>query len=187
MRNRLILAAAVIGAAGLWHSSWGQAPGGPGAGGPPSAANDFSGRVIAHPPGFAFNAFIAHPEDHELNREIHENIGKLTTETDAARKTDLEKEIKAALGKQFDARQGAREQEVKNLEERVKQLRELFDKRQKAKNEIVDTRFQELLRASNGLGWGDDAGGGPHELNLFTTPVPVGFPYPPTVPGPARR
>jgi hypothetical protein len=193
IRTRLILAAAVIGAAGLWHSSWGQAPV-PVAGGPPGSANNFfTGRVHAQPGGPGFNFFYAQSDDHQLNHEIHENLGKLTAETDAAKKADLEKEIKASLAKQFDARQEAREQELKNLEERVKQLRDLFDKRQKAKDEIVDTRFQELVRASSGLGWGDDAGGGPYGLNVLAAPVPVGLPYgpagdfpnPPTAP--ARR
>jgi hypothetical protein len=159
----------------------------PVAGDAPRAANFRGGQRLVQPPGPGINVFFA-PEDHQLNQESHENIGKLTAETDAAKKTDLEKEIKASLAKQFDARQEAREQELKNLEERVKQLRELFDKRQKAKDEIVDTRFQELVRASNGLGWGDDAGGVPlGGFSGYTTGTPIGFPHPPTVPGPARR
>lgn len=97
--------------------------------------------------------------DQDTEAEVREAIGKLTTESDADKKAELEKAIKAKLGQQFDSRQAVREAELKVLEDRVKELRQLFDKRQKAKDDIIENRMQQLLRASNGLDWAEGVEG----------------------------
>jgi hypothetical protein len=75
-------------------------------------------------------------------------------------------ESKAAMAKlleqQFDARQKACEAELVPLEAQVKRLRELLQKRQQARQEIVKSRLDQLLREAEGLGWPAPMGpGGP--------------------------
>jgi hypothetical protein len=185
IRTRLVLAVAVMGALGLWHMSWGQSAAPPTASNAPRAG--YAPARIGWARGQGLNIVVDHPVDGQLNQEIDENVEKLSNETDAAKKADLEKEIKAGLAKQFDSRQAAREQELKDLEERIKQLRGQFDKRQKAKDEIIESRFQELVRAANGLGWGEEANAGPYGAVFQSIPggLPA-VPFAPT-PTPARR
>jgi hypothetical protein len=175
-RTRLILAAAVVGAAGFFTLTWAQtaAPPSttprPGRGGPGGYA---PARVELPGAGQPFSVYVAHgghPEDAQLNQEINENVAKFSKATDTTAKADLEKEIKTALGKQFDSRQAGREQELKDLEERVTKLREQLKKRQEAKDEIVNSRFDELIKASSGLGWGEESGPHGAAYGFFTTP-----------------
>jgi hypothetical protein len=57
---------------------------------------------------------------------------------------------------QFDMRQEARERELKELEDHVRQLRVLHQRRAAEKNQIVRDRVRQLLRDVEGLGWSDD-------------------------------
>ncbi len=63
--------------------------------------------------------------------------------------------IEAILIRQFDLRQKSREEELRSLEERVRKIRETFEKRQRARAEIVRHRLDEILRDADGLGWGE--------------------------------
>ena len=65
-------------------------------------------------------------------------------------------ELTKVVSDQFDLRQESRERELKELEEHVRKLRELHQRRAKEKDQIVRDRVRQLLRDVDGLGWGDD-------------------------------
>jgi len=73
----------------------------------------------------------------------------------------------------FDIRQELREKELKELEEKVKKLRELHLRRAKEKEQITRDHVRQLLRDVDGLGWGDD---GRVEL---VVPINQALPRPP--------
>jgi len=64
------------------------------------------------------------------------------------------------LQQQFDARQKACEEELVPLEAQVKRLRDLIQKRQQARQEIVKSRLDQLVREAEGLGWPAPMGAG---------------------------
>jgi hypothetical protein len=64
-------------------------------------------------------------------------------------------ELTDVVSDQFDLRQEARERELRELEEHVRKLRELHQRRAKEKDQIVRDRVRQLLRDVEGLGWGD--------------------------------
>jgi len=98
-------------------------------------------------------------EIRRLDRDVARLAGILSSESDGAKKSDVESKIEALLVKQFDLRQQSREEELKGLEERVRKLRENFEKRQNAKSEIVKHRLEEIKRDAEGLGWGENKAG----------------------------
>ncbi|MBX3442185.1 MAG: hypothetical protein KF774_07240 [Planctomyces sp.] len=96
--------------------------------------------------------------------EKSQRLGELVREyksqdenADEAAKAATKEELTTLLREQFDARQAQRQQELADLEARVQKLRELLNRRQEARDEIVNSRLTELLRSADGLGW-DEAG-----------------------------
>ena len=76
----------------------------------------------------------------------------------AAAKSDSDREkIKGQLAelleKQFDQRQKRHEEEIKQLEAQVKKLKDLVDKRQENRREIIGARLNQIVKESQGLGW----------------------------------
>ena len=53
----------------------------------------------------------------------------------------------------FDRRQQRYNEEVAQLEAKVRSLKSLIEKRQQSRNEIIETRLQQLMREAEGLGW----------------------------------
>jgi len=76
---------------------------------------------------------------------------KTANETD---RKGIEKDLRVALKRSFQTRLDADETEVKQLEAQVKQLHEKLDLRRRKQEEIVEFRAQQLLRETQGLGWG---------------------------------
>jgi hypothetical protein len=76
------------------------------------------------------------------------------TETEADRQK-LRQRLTELLSEQFTLRQQRRENEIQQIESRVKKLRELLQKRTDAQQKIVERRLNELLSDAEGLGWGD--------------------------------
>ena len=57
------------------------------------------------------------------------------------------------LGILFDRRQERYDKEVAQLEEKVQSLKALIEKRQNARDEIIEKRLQQLMSEAEGLGW----------------------------------
>ena len=79
----------------------------------------------------------------------------IRTDGERERATVLD-ELTKVVSDQFDMRQEARERELKELEDHVRKLRELHQRRAKEKDQIVRDRVRQLLRDVEGLGWSDD-------------------------------
>jgi hypothetical protein len=81
----------------------------------------------------------------------------LFRQLEAANSDDRRNEIKAklseVLGKQFDARQKRHGLEIAALAAQVKKLRELVEKRQENRAEIIARKLDQIIRESQGLGF----------------------------------
>jgi hypothetical protein len=65
----------------------------------------------------------------------------------------LETKLSETLGRQFDARQKRHEQQISQLEAQLKKLRDLVNKRQANRSQIISLRLEQMLRETQGLGW----------------------------------
>jgi hypothetical protein len=65
----------------------------------------------------------------------------------------LKSELASVLEKQFDLRQKRHQKEIDSLEAQVKKLKNLFEKRQENRREIIAKRLEQILREADGLGW----------------------------------
>ncbi|MBA3314126.1 MAG: hypothetical protein M3552_20665 [Planctomycetota bacterium] len=70
---------------------------------------------------------------------------------------DVKQRLRSILEEVFAARQQAHEQEIAELEEKVKQLREQLERRREKQKEIIDFRMEQLVREAEGLGWGGES------------------------------
>jgi len=70
-----------------------------------------------------------------------------------AEKDKLKSQLSEILEKQFDFRQRRHESEIAELEAQVRRLRELVQKRQENRREIIAKRLDVIVRDAEGLGW----------------------------------
>ncbi len=128
--------------------------------------------------------------DRKLGRQIAELAAKYKAIDDDDERQEVAEELAARVTDQFTVRQQMRERELGELEEQVKKLRALQDKRASQIKQIVGDRVQQLLREADGLGWGDGggefgAGEGGKTLDLafgVEAPVRIAEPAQPGVP-----
>jgi hypothetical protein len=94
--------------------------------------------------------YAAAKADMELDRETHElamQIRQAPKEQQVAMKLRLQQ----AVMKQFEVRQQRRELELKRLDTEIQRLREAMERRNKAKDKIVEQRVSDLLGIENEL------------------------------------
>ena len=96
----------------------------------------------------------------KLNREGELLASQYAEATDDAERQKIKAQLAELLGRQFELQQQVREDEVAQLEARVKKLRGLIEKRKEARQSIVGNRLEQLLRDAEGLGWAAAPGGG---------------------------
>jgi len=82
-------------------------------------------------------------------------LEQLSETTDEKKKAELTKELTAEIEKSFDTDMKAREEEFSDLEQRVKKLRALLDRRSKAKSDIVALEVKVLVNEAEGLGFSE--------------------------------
>jgi hypothetical protein len=123
----------------------------------------------------AYYGVMANPACAEQDAEVHKRVEEYRATQDEKERARIAKELPDLIAKEFDARQEAREQELKQLEEQLHKLKELHAKRGQQKEQIVEERVRQLLRDADGLGWGSEA-----EMQMNMSVSPMG------VPGPAR-
>lgn len=119
-----------------------------------------------------------HRLDHELEQESRKLVNQLaqSPENDAEARDQLKAKLRETLDKQFDAQLKLRETEVARIEERVKKLRDVINKRSAARKAIVDRRQQQLIDDAEGLGWSPSGGAG--AADPFSAAHAPGMPVP---------
>ncbi len=91
---------------------------------------------------------------------------KLLKTAEGAEKESVVAKLKSAVGDQFDQRQEGKAKELKALEEQLAKLKEIHAKRTQQRDVIIAERVQQILRDSEGLGWGTDS---QDSTNMFST------------------
>jgi len=119
-----------------------------------SRAADMNGERFANP-----NLVVQISDGYD--QQTRDLLSKYNAANEQSERDQLVKELSSVAAQEFDARQEARGQELKNLEEQLKKLRVLHDRRAKEKDDIVRDRVRHLLRDADGLGWGTDRIGAP--------------------------
>ena len=84
------------------------------------------------------------------SNEIAQQLGNAKSDTDREK---LKTQLSTILEKQFELRQQRHKKEIESLEAEVKKLRNLVDKRQENRREIVAKRLDQILQEAQGLGW----------------------------------
>jgi hypothetical protein len=94
--------------------------------------------------------------DAELNAKIDEALHKYTAAKDDGQRDDAKKQIQSSLAELFDVRQKEREEEIKQIEDRVAHLRDTLKKRESMRQELIDHHLTTLIQDAEGLGWGTE-------------------------------
>jgi hypothetical protein len=131
----------------------------------------------------SYDAVQRHGEQTE--RYVQKMINNWKQTKDADEREKIEKSLRDALTKEFEVRLAAHEREIKNLEEKVRQLRERLALRKEKQTDIVEHRMQQILRDAQGLGWGTDAATSYARPSYFVSEQQPITPY--VVPAPARQ
>lgn len=82
----------------------------------------------------------------------------LRSEQSAEEKAAARKSLLEVMTTQFDRDLQSREQDIVELESRVKKLRDQFDKRKTARDKIIELRMSVIENEINGLGFPDTGG-----------------------------
>jgi hypothetical protein len=89
----------------------------------------------------------------ELMTQTNVLIRELEAADSVSQRESAKTKLNELLAKQFDLRQERHEREIKALEAQVKKLKELVQKRQENREEIIARRLDQLVRESQGLGF----------------------------------
>jgi hypothetical protein len=129
----------------------------------------------------------------ELNGKVQDALNKYTAAKDDEAKQAARKQLQGALTDLFDARQKEREDEIKQIEERVAKLRETLKKRESMRQDLIDHHLTTLIQDAEGLGWGSDGGAigaravirtGPDGNSFYRIQPPGAVPTPSVAPVP---
>ncbi len=96
--------------------------------------------------------------DRFLESETRRLTEQYAKAEDAEARAKLKGELAKTIEKHFDVRHQVRKREIDQLEARVKKLREHLQKREGARQAIVEMRLGQFISAAEGLGWDTDLG-----------------------------
>jgi hypothetical protein len=85
-----------------------------------------------------------------LADQLVRQLGEAKSDAD---RDKLKSQLGELLDKQFDLRQKRHEKEIAGLEAQLKKLKDLVQKRQENRRDIVAKRLEQVLRDAQGLGW----------------------------------
>jgi hypothetical protein len=89
----------------------------------------------------------------EADRRAAELAGRLRQADDESQRETLRKELTDVLGQAFEQRRQQQQSEIQRLERQLESIRQLDQKRQERKNEIVQKRLAELIGEPDTLAW----------------------------------
>jgi len=99
----------------------------------------------AHVSAMDSETLFAHRAD-----ELAKKFGEAKSEAD---RSQVKTELSELLEKHFGLRQKRHQEEIAGLEAKVKKLKELLEKRQENRREIIAKRLDQILSNAEGLGW----------------------------------
>jgi hypothetical protein len=140
----------------------GPMPGGmgPGGMGPGTSGRHGGAGMMGGFPGGPFQGMgRLQPADREMlqlqeqDMALEQQAGQLAAQYQGAPKDEqqkIKKQVVELVNKQFEVRQQRRALELKRLESELKRLREIVDRRVKARKQLVDKRVAELVGPEEG-------------------------------------
>jgi hypothetical protein len=121
--------------------------------------------------------------------EIREAAKALSEAEDDDARDEAQEKLSELLDEYFERDMNRREEELAAVEKRVRQLRELLERRREKKEEIINLQIDVLRNEADGLGFfsGDPAGGADNVFGISLQPIPgaglpPGHPHVPGVP-----
>ena len=81
---------------------------------------------------------------------------QLRTQTDEARRKEIQQQIEQKLSAIFDQDLAVRQKELEQVKQRVADLESLFEKRKATKDDIVKLQMQTIVNEAQGLGFFSD-------------------------------
>ncbi len=119
----------------------------------------------------------------ELSRRAEALVSQYGETSEDAQRQKIKTDLSEILAEQFNLQQKIREDEVTQIEARVKKLRELIEKRKAAQKSIIENRLEQLLRDAEGLGWAPPAESRRQALGARNYPL-IGVAAPVQLPAP---
>jgi len=95
----------------------------------------------------------SHLKHMQLQSETRALAQKYAKSDKEEEKKELRKKLAEALSQQFDLHMQQQKEELQELEKQITDLRSLIQKRQEAKNSIVERRIDQLAQDAQGMGW----------------------------------
>jgi hypothetical protein len=102
---------------------------------------------------YAVNFAPANAEEANLVRQVDELGKKLADSKDSEERSKIKGQLSDLLGKQFDLRQKRHQEEFDALKAKLEKLKQLLDKRQENRKDIIAKRLDQILSDAEGLGW----------------------------------
>lgn len=93
-------------------------------------------------------------EERDLEIKTHDLVVRYKEMKNEVERKALFDDLSEVVTKQFNLRQKSRNDELKQLEEQLKKLQAIQEKRESARAEIIGERVNQLLLESEGLSWG---------------------------------
>jgi hypothetical protein len=93
------------------------------------------------------------PDEHQFSQQAEQLARQLSEAKSDGDRDKIKSQLSEVLEKQFDQRQKRHEEEIKQLEAQIKKLKDLVDKRQENRREIISARLNQIVKESQGLGW----------------------------------
>lgn len=128
-------------------------------------------------------------DDRAFEAKSLELVARLKDQADQAQRKAVIADLTELVTNHFNSRQKQREQELKQLEEQLKKLRSIQERREAARDDIISDRVRQLIRESEGLNWGTTSTGpnapryAVEHVDAWTNRAGVvaGSPHPPVV------
>jgi hypothetical protein len=102
---------------------------------------------------YTMGLISAGTEESNLAHQVDELGKKLADSKDSEERSKIKSQLNDLLGKQFDLRQKRHQEEFDALKAKLEKLKQLLDKRQENRKDIIAKRLDQVLSDADGLGW----------------------------------
>jgi hypothetical protein len=111
--------------------------------------------------------------EYGVGARTHRLVERWKASNQDTEREKVEADLRTVLKREFTSRLAAHDKEIKDLEEKVRQLRARLALRKEKQDEIVEHRLQQLLRDAQGLGWGSEVTRSESIFNYGETTAPA--------------